>query len=261
MDISGNMHATPACTPIQHTPSLAPYITDVSVTCTLPGMPGHRLVPTTLEHTNHASVPQRNSPERFAQGNTQASLPTASTAADTQHAVAVSSRALQLVIGTSLPCTVSYVILAPASSSSELHNSILFSRAVSEANFTADAVFSGTLTTEDDRSTAGIEVIDAGSAYTSVRKAPNGTFHASIKLVTCSVDFEGPLALLVAAASPGRGHSSVYVHILHHLDDCMRGSAEPVLAAHEGVQTLCARGATFVCHMFYDADTSVGRKS
>jgi hypothetical protein len=123
------------------------------------------------------------------------------------------------------PQAVACVLVASASSSPELHNSSLFENVVHAANLSAVGLFSSILATEDGiRSDTGLQIVNAISTYTRLPHASSEAVHAYVKLVTCPVSIKGPLAVLVAAQSPSRGFSTVHVHALKRVEECMEHS-------------------------------------
>lgn len=251
MDSSGNTQATPTCTPIRNAPHPAPHITHVSATCTSSTMPLHTLSTPNLLHTNNTSPSQDT--ENSLPSTPQEHLSQESAPPRALRAAADNSSAFEVVIDTSFPSAVAYILVAPVGSSSELHYSTLFSAVVLKANLSAVEVFSGALIPQES-SKAGLEIVYAGSAYTHAQHAASGTIHAYIKLNTCSVDITNPLAMVVAAHSPGRGFSTVHVHALNLSEDCVEDSAGQLVGANEGNYTPCSRGFILtrsVCHMCY----------
>lgn len=143
------------------------------------------------------------------------------------------SSALEIVLGTSTPSAVAYLLVVPSRSWPESGNSTSFIAAVQEANFSATDVFSGT-ESGNFSTTLGLEIAQAGSSYTHLRNTYSGVSHASVKLLSCLVDVSSPLAVLVAAKLPGRGFSTVHVHASNLPGGCMEDSSGEVAGAFEG---------------------------
>jgi hypothetical protein len=116
-----------------------------------------------------------------------------------------------------------------------LFNSTFFNDAVHAANFSAFDLFSGMLTTEDDNHIRpGLEIVHAGAAYARMQHASSEAPDAYVKLVTCPVSINGPLAVLVAAHNPSRGFSTVHVSTIDIQDGCVGDAPRQSLSGVAG---------------------------
>lgn len=216
MDSSGNLPVAQTCTSIENKPLLPPEITEISAHCAFPE-------PIVSSYSSNSSLALENS-ANSTDGDTETLSPPESAENQAEPDAESTHAALSLSISTSVPSSVWYMIVAPVHNTFVPYNSSVFMRSVHDANLTSSDVIAGTLAGQSNLK--GLDIVHLGSAFTKVQHTLTESLNASVKVTTCHIDVNTPLALLVAAENPSRGMSTLLVHDLNHLMNCQPSDHE-----------------------------------